>query len=136
MTPIARSLLVLSVCLLAGCRSSEPVASVTPALGYGYSADDAIRVGGAEKQSGPANERAYLDRLRGPDGQRVTYEREGSCCGFETPNGIGGFGMLDRYLVTYAGLKTPVILFLNMYDAPDEGRPAPRGFRFATADRE
>ena len=61
-------------------------------------------------------ERWFLDQLAGPKGESVTYERIGSCCGFETPNGFMGIGMLDKYRVYIAGDPTPKTLFLNMYD--------------------
>lgn len=80
---------------------------------YGYTEGNPIKVGG-----GPARERAYLSLLRGPNGEAVRYEREGSCCPFETPNGIlgEGHGLLDRYSVQIGSVAKPVTLYLNMYD--------------------
>jgi len=75
---------------------------------------------------GPKRERAFLDSLRGPAGQLVSYQRAGSCCPFRTPNGFDNSGLLDKYLVTYEGLAAPVTLYINFYDP---GRPlAPAGF--------
>ncbi|MEL6614719.1 MAG: hypothetical protein AAFQ43_03225 [Bacteroidota bacterium] len=95
---------------------------------YGYTEAQAIRVAGLADR-GPASERAYLDRLRGPMGQAIEYERQGSCCAFETPRGIGGIGLLDMYEVTYEGLDEPVMLYLNMYDPPEGDLKAPAGFK-------
>ena len=89
---------------------------------YGYTEENPVKVGG-----GPPNKPIYLKSLRGPKGQKIKFKRLGSCCHFETPNGfIDNMGLLDRYEVTYRGLKKPVILYLNGYDH-DEPR-APVGF--------
>ncbi|MFY0567957.1 hypothetical protein ACN28E_29570 [Archangium lansingense] len=115
----------------AGGPSSEaagqaPAAPVeTPARepsGYGYTQEDPIKVGG-----GPAGEHEYLQYLRGPEGQPLSFERLGSCCGFEDPSLPFGGGMLDMYEVTYEGLKKPVTLYLDMYRRQEPRAPA--GFR-------
>lgn len=96
---------------------------------YGYSPQNAIKVGIAKNgESGPANERSYLNALLGPEGQKVTYKRLGGCCPVESKNGMMGMAMLDKYEVTYEGLDQPVYLYLNMYDP---GRLfAPAGFTY------
>ena len=122
-----RSLLLLLSLVLISCGSTTKIGNGV-AETYGYEESNAIRVGGENYNQGPLYERQYLDRLTGPNGEKITYHRTGSCCGFETENGIQGYGMLDKYEVSYDGLEKPVILYLNMYD-PHEGTPiAPRGF--------
>jgi hypothetical protein len=86
-------------------RSSDPT--------YGRTSSNPIRVGG--DGNGSHREQRYLSSLRGPAGQSITYERSGSCCGFETPNSELG-GMLDVYAITYTGQSEPITLYLNMYD--------------------
>ena len=82
---------------------------------YGYSESNPIKVG--RLHGGPRDSRMFLSALRGPEGQGVTFKRLGSCCFFDTPNGlIGGKGMLDKYELSYQGLKAPIILYINMYD--------------------
>lgn len=95
---------------------------------YGYKEANAIKVGG-----GPARERAYLNLLRGPNGEPVRYSRDGSCCPFETPRGLLGGGMLDIYSVWIGESKDPVKLYINMYDY--EQPKAPKGFTYAGAIR-
>lgn len=91
---------------------------------YGYSQQNPIKVGGGNQ--GPAMERKYLNRLTGPNGEIVTYQRSGSCCHFDTSNGFMGMGMLDIYIVKIAGDTVSKKLYLNMYDS---GRLyAPKGF--------
>lgn len=99
-------------------------ANTAPSSDYGYSEKNPIKVGGVN--DGPRNERAYLNRLTGPNGESLTYERLGSCCMFNTRNSSFGSGMLDRYEITIEGDSIKKILYLNMYD---KGKLyAPKGF--------
>lgn len=91
---------------------------------YGYSQENPIKVGGVA--SGPANERKYLSNITGPNGEQVWYSRNGSCCAFESKNGMMGIGMLDIYSVTYDGKGDTVTLYINMYDS--DVLRAPKGF--------
>ena len=91
---------------------------------YGYTQKNPVKTGG-----GPAGERKYLNALMGPNGEAISYTRQGSCCPFKTPNGLlDNTGMLDIYEVTYAGLDKPIILYLDMYDY--EELQAPVNFSF------
>lgn len=83
---------------------------------YGYSPEEPVVVGSGVPEDGPGRERLYLRALRGPQGQPITFERRGSCCGFETENSPLGGGLLDVYELTYEGLGSPILLYLNMYD--------------------
>lgn len=94
---------------------------------YGHTAENPIKVGGVA----PARERDFLNLLRGPNGESIRYDRDGSCCGFETPNGILGGGMLDIYSVWIGTNKEPVKLYINMYDF--EQPKAPKGFTIGMA---
>ena len=84
---------------------------------YGYTMENAIRVGGGPFE-GPAREGNYLDNLLGPNGEAISYVRLGSQ-GFEET-------ILDIYEVTYPGLGDPIILYIDeyAYEAP----AAPVGF--------
>jgi hypothetical protein len=87
---------------------------------YGYTEGNPIMVGG-DVFGGPARERAYLDTLRGPDGQSITYERMGSMNYGDT--------ILDIYEVSYAGLAEPIVLYIDMYTYREP--QAPVGFTCA-----
>ena len=93
---------------------------------YGYTKENPIKVGGYRENVGPLSERLYLFALRSPAGERIRFNRRGSCCPFRTPNGFNGTGLLDMYEITYTGLTTPVILYINMYDY--EPTKVPVGF--------
>lgn len=68
----------------------------------------------------PQGERAYLDRLRCPDGTPPAYERQGS--GGPARDGH----LVDFYEVTCPG-AAPVVVVMDMYHAGAEDRP-PAGF--------
>lgn len=84
---------------------------------YGYTEKNPIKVGGVSNQEGPLNERRFLNALAGPNGENIKYTRLGSCCPFKTSRGFDGKGLLDKYEITYDGLKEPIILYINMYDS-------------------
>lgn len=86
---------------------------------YGYSPKNPIEVGGVKTQEGPTNERRFLNALAGPNGEKVTYYRAGSCCAIKSDNDPFGFGkvMLDNYRVTWENSKDTVSIYINMYDS-------------------
>lgn len=83
---------------------------------YGLSEKNPVEVGGAENREGPLNERRYLNALAGPNGEKVSYYRAGSCCGVKSKNGLMGIAILDNYRVTWEGSKDTVSIYINMYD--------------------
>ena len=108
--------------------SCAPVPSSQEVQGeYAYSPSNPVNVAGLAGAYDPRSEYAYLNRLRGPSGESVSYRRLGQCCPFESQNAIfGSTALLDQYEVSYDGLAEPVVLYLNFYDK-GEIRP-PRGF--------
>ena len=72
---------------------------------YGYSEKNPMMIGG-KTTSGARNQRRYFASLAGPNGEVVKCIRLGSCCGYESENSIfGGVALLDKYQLTYDGLK-------------------------------
>lgn len=117
-----------SLCVLAAQQSGPPPAApaqqascpISADADFGFKTENAIRVGGGAMYVA-SRERAYMDGLRGPDGQTIQYRRLGS--GLRPPN---GGGPVDIYEVTYAGIEKPVTLYIDAYryDSPR----APKGF--------
>ncbi len=101
--------------------SQRPPCEAAPDDEYGYTRERPIQVGGSPMY-GAARQRRYLDSLRGPEGQPVTYRRMGQD---RAPDGT----ILDAYQVNYEGLEKPITLFLDWYHytAPR----LPRGFSCA-----
>ena len=83
---------------------------------YGFTEKNPVRVGVVDKLEGPLNERRFLNALAGPNGEKVSYYRLGSCCPFNTDKGFNGKGLLDNYKVTWEGSKDTVSIYINMYD--------------------
>lgn len=106
-----------------GGTTSAPTSNTEDAT-YGYTEKNPIKVGGFDE--GPKNERDYLNSLTGPNGEPISFKRQGSCCDFKTSNSPFGMGLLDIYRVTYSGKNDTITLYLNMYD---KGKlKAPKGF--------
>jgi hypothetical protein len=94
---------------------------------YAFTIQNPVLVGG-ENNSGVKNEQRFLNALLGPNGEAVTYNRLGSCCVFDSPNGFLGGGLLDKYEVKIEGHEKPFIIYINMYDKGI--LRAPKGFTF------
>lgn len=104
------------------------ITEVSTNKNYGLTPKNPVQVGGVSENIGPLNEVRYLNALAGPNGEKLTFYRAGSCCPIESDNDPFGFGkvMLDNYRVTWEGSKDTVSIFINMYDS---GKlMAPRGF--------
>lgn len=85
---------------------------------YGFTPEQPIKVG-AGPNGGPANQQAYLNLLRDKQGRPIYYKRIGSCCMFDTPNGIGGKGMLDKYEITFRNEnneEVKTVVYISFYD--------------------
>ena len=100
--------------------STDSACPVATDESYGFTEANAIRVGGGAF-GGPSRAEAYLDTLRGPTGQAVTYARVGSQPFEET--------VLDAYEVTYEGAAQAAIVFVDQYAF--ETLYAPVGFTCA-----
>jgi hypothetical protein len=135
-------LLLLLGMLLAACGSSHPEPTSYDNVGsgeavteiisplvtdptYGFTEENPIMVGGG-LDFGPLREEWFFDHLVGPDGQPVIYERTGSCCSFESEAWPEMGGALDMFEVSYQGIDTPVLVYVNMYQC--ENPQAPQGF--------
>jgi len=95
---------------------------------YGFSEKNPIQVGGVSTNEGPKNERRFLNALAGPNGEKVSYYRAGSCCAIKSKNNPFGTGtvLLDHYRVIWEGSKDTLSIYINMYDAGE--LKAPVGF--------
>ncbi len=85
---------------------------------YGLTPEQPVKVGKGPK-SGPANQRDYLDLLRDGQENKITYERLGSCCPYESENGFMGLAMVDRYEVKYkdkSGKNRKTVIYISFYD--------------------
>ena len=138
-------LIILSVLMLTGCSWMKKISKshtvkhelinpntfhikgVAQDATYAFSQHNPVKVGGADTNNEILNERRFLNALRGPNGERLTYELTGSCCYYKTPEGSASpIGMLDRYEVTYGNRKH--IIYLTPFEKGE--LKAPKGFSF------
>lgn len=121
-------LLLFALAFAIACSSSKggntPSPSNSEESTYGYTEKNPIKVGGFTL--GPQNVRNYFNSITGPNGEAVSFRREGSCCQFKTANSPFGMGMLDIYSISYAGKNDTIQLYLNLYDKAT--LKAPKGF--------
>lgn len=80
-----------------------------PVRAYGFGPEDPVRVGW-----GNEGMMAFLQLLRGPEGQRIAWRR------------VGPSGGLEVFEVTYEGLAAPVQLYLDPLNG--DAIRAPSGF--------
>jgi hypothetical protein len=83
---------------------------------YGFDKDYPINVFYRASIWDEVNQKRFLDALAGPNGEKIAYKRTGICCPFPSKNVNTGGGFLDTYEITYEGLKTPIILYINKYE--------------------
>jgi len=93
-------------------RTAIKIAQVAKSADYGYSQYNPIQTGGLSAY----RQREYFAGLLGPQGQELEFRRIGSCCDYETSNGLEGAGVLDAYHIWYEGLAEPLVLYITLYD--------------------
>ena len=86
---------------------------------YGYHPDYPINVFFLNTRDLTINQERFLKALSGPNGEKIFFKKLEICCPFPTKNCEMGGGFLDRYEVTWVGLKQPKKLYLNCYEKGD-----------------
>jgi hypothetical protein len=114
----------LSSNVAVGAEEKSKPADIAQKATYGISESNPIKIGSPTGRSPAKVLYAYMDRLQGPKGEKVTYRRVGTCCEFKTPRGLfEGVGILEVWEATYDGLLNPTKLFINVYDYGDVSPP-------------
>lgn len=93
---------------------------------YGHTPEKPVKVGGFMETGTHQNQMVFLQQLRGPNGEELTYQRMRPCCPFPLLLGFGNEGMLDVYSVSYDGSPEGLTLYLNSYEY--NSPQAPQGF--------
>jgi hypothetical protein len=83
---------------------------------YGYTAEMPIKVGGESEGNGSLNQRKFLNALAGPNGEKIKYNRIGSCCPYKTDKSAFGTAFLDKYQITWDGQEKPIVLLIDFYE--------------------
>jgi hypothetical protein len=83
---------------------------------YGYDPDYPVNVFYKNAKDENLNAERYLRALAGPNGEKITFTKLESCCPFPTKKTEMGAGFLDIYELQWEGLKTPIKLYVNIYE--------------------
>lgn len=97
---------------------------------YGYDKDYPINIFYRNTANDSINQQRFFNALTGPNGEKLFFEKVGVCCPFPSKNSVSGAALLDVYEVKWVGQKTPITLYLNIY----EKSPimVPKGFGLKT----
>lgn len=83
---------------------------------YGYNKDYPINIFYGTTNNVTINQQRFFNALAGPKGEKITYTKLESCCPFPAKRSDMGAGLLDVYELKWEGQKTPIILYLNIYE--------------------
>lgn len=83
---------------------------------YGYDPDYPVNVFYKNSKDENLNAERYLRALAGPNGEKITFIKLESCCPFPTKRSEMGGGFLDIYQLQWEGQKSPVKLYVNIYE--------------------
>jgi hypothetical protein len=83
---------------------------------YGYNKDYPINVFFRNTKDENINQQRFLNALAGPKGEKISYKKTESCCPFPTKKSEMGAGFLDVYEISWEGQKTPLRLYINIYE--------------------
>jgi hypothetical protein len=83
---------------------------------YGYDKDYPINIFYGSTRNETINQQRFLNALAGPKGEKISYTKLESCCPFPAKRSDMGVGLLDVYELKWEGQKSPVILYLNIYE--------------------
>lgn len=83
---------------------------------YGYNQNYPINIFYKNTKDENINQQRFLNALTGPNGEKLSYRKLESCCPFPTKKTEMGAGFLDIYEITWEGQKTPIKLYLNIYE--------------------
>ncbi|OCB78791.1 2-dehydro-3-deoxyphosphooctonate aldolase [Flavobacterium crassostreae] len=83
---------------------------------YGYDKAYPINIFYYSTQNDTINQQRFLNALTGPKGEKIVFKKLESCCPFPTKRSDLGVGLLDVYQIEWQGLKTPVVLYMNIYE--------------------
>jgi hypothetical protein len=101
--------------------SAASACPVSEEATYGVTPENPVRVGGGDFE-GALRTSAYLQNLRGPMGETITFVPRGSLA--------QAGSTLTQFQVSYTGLDQPLMLYVDHYH--DAAPQAPLGFRCAS----
>lgn len=83
---------------------------------YGYDKDYPINVFYLSTKDENSNQERFLNALAGPNGEKISFKKLESCCPYPAKRSVMGAGLLDVYEIKWDGQKTPIVLYMNIYE--------------------
>ena len=83
---------------------------------YGYDKDYPINIFYRNTKDDMINQQRFLNALAGPNGEKLFFKKLETCCPFPTAKSEMGAGFLDVYEITWVGSKSPIKLYMNIYE--------------------
>jgi hypothetical protein len=105
------------------------ITETAPDKKYGYNQDYPVNLGFMPYSAAEINVKRFFGALSGPNGEKLEYKKTDSCCPFPTKKFDMGAGLLDIYEVTWEGLATPKIIYINLYEKSKVMAPKDFGIR-------
>jgi hypothetical protein len=85
-------------------------------LKYGYDPDYPVNIFYKNTNVDVINQERFLNALSGPNGEQIVYKKLENCCPFPSKKSTMGAGLLDVYEISWNGIKSPLKLYLNIYE--------------------
>jgi hypothetical protein len=93
---------------------------------YGFDKDYPINLGFDNERFGERSAMYFFNALQGPNGEKIAFIKIDNCCPFPTSRSTMGGGILEIYEVTFEGINTKYIMYVNIFD---KGKiECPKGF--------
>ncbi len=83
---------------------------------YGYEPDYPVNLFYQTTINDTINPPRFLNALAGPNGEKISYKKVGTCCPFPSKRTDMGAGVLSIFEVSWEGQKKPVQLYINIYE--------------------
>ena len=83
---------------------------------YGYDKDYPINIFYRNTKDDMINQQRFLNALAGPNGEKLFFKKLETCCPFPTAKSEMGAGFLDVYEIKWVGSKSPIKLYMNIYE--------------------
>jgi len=83
---------------------------------YGFDADYPVNIGFIHEKQEAINIAYYFNALEGPNGEKISFKKTGTCCPFPTKNNTMGAGTIGIYEVTIEGTTKKLTMYFNIFE--------------------
>jgi hypothetical protein len=83
---------------------------------YGYNPDYPINLFFKNIKDEQKNLERFFYAITGPKGEKIFFKKVGTCCPFPTKKSEMGAGYIDLYEITWVGQRSPIKLYINIFE--------------------